>query len=166
MDSSQHDLPEALPTEASTASVVFPDPAKVPEGYELPAPNTARARESGHATAGGGATANEVETRSRRFRRNARQGRLHVYAVAVIVLVVALIALAATNTARVHVDWLFGSSRISLVWLVLAAAIIGWVLGVLASARFQWLTRAPRPSRQRRAQPHAPVDESDRSLRS
>jgi uncharacterized integral membrane protein len=59
-----------------------------------------------------------------------------------------LIAVAATNTARVHVDWLVGSSRVSLVWLVLATAIIGWILGVLTSVRFQWLTRAPRPPRQ------------------
>jgi uncharacterized integral membrane protein len=78
-----------------------------------------------------------------------KQGRLQGYAIAIIALVAVLIALAATNTARVHVDWLVGSSRVSLVWLVLAAAIIGWILGVLASARFQWLTRPRRRQRQR-----------------
>ena len=35
-------------------------------------------------------------------------------------------------------------SRVSLVWLVLAAAILGWGLGLIASARFHWRTRAPR----------------------
>ncbi len=110
---------------------------------EFPPPDTARAREAAAATA----AANTSETRAGRLRRNAHQGRLQGYAIGVVALVAILIALAATNTARVHVDWLVGSSRVSLVWLVLAAAIIGWVLGVLASARFQWLTRAPRPQR-------------------
>lgn len=91
--------------------------------------------------------ANLVETRGERLRRGAHQGRLQGYAIAIIALIAVLVALAATNTARVHVDWLAGSSRVSLVWLVLAAAIIGWILGVLASVRFQWLTRAPRPRR-------------------
>jgi uncharacterized integral membrane protein len=86
--------------------------------------------------------ANRAETRGERLRRGAHQGRLQGYAVAIIALIAVLVALAATNTARVHVDWLVGSSRVSLVWLVLAAAILGWILGVLASVRFQWLTRA------------------------
>lgn len=112
---------------------------------ELPPPNTARAREAAAQAATG--RANRVETRGERFRRSAHQGRLHAYAIAAVALVVVLIALAATNTARVRVDWLVGSSRISLVWLVLAAAVIGWILGVLTNVRFQWLTRAPRPRR-------------------
>ena len=59
-------------------------------------------------------------------------------------LVAVLIALAASNTAQVKVNWLIATSRVSLVWLVLATAIIGWLLGLLASARFNWRTRAPR----------------------
>jgi uncharacterized integral membrane protein len=61
-----------------------------------------------------------------------------------------LIALAASNTAHVKVNWLIGSSSVSLVWLVLVAAIIGWLLGLLTSARFQWLTRAPKLTGRRR----------------
>lgn len=101
-------------------------------------PDTARA------PATDGPPARVAEARSARRRRNAHQGRLHGYALAAVVMVALLIALAATNTARVRVDWLVGSSRVSLVWLVLATAIIGWSLGVLVSARFQWLTRAGR----------------------
>jgi uncharacterized integral membrane protein len=89
-----------------------------------------------------------VETEGDRRRRRIHQVRLQARAVATVALVAVLIAVAATNTARVHVDWLVGSSRVSLVWLVLATAIIGWILGVLTSVRFQWLTRAPRPPRQ------------------
>ncbi len=59
-------------------------------------------------------------------------------------LIAVLIALAASNTADVKVNWLFGSAHVSLVWLVLVTAVIAWVLGLLASVRFQWLTRARR----------------------
>jgi uncharacterized integral membrane protein len=141
MRSDRHDPQATTPMRRSAA---IAEPSVDPIHDELAPPDTARAREAAaapSAAAGGG------ETRAERFRRNARQGRLQVYALAVVALVAILIALAATNTARVRVDWLVGSSRVSLVWLVLAAAIIGWVLGVLASARFQWLTRAPRAQR-------------------
>ncbi len=101
------------------------------------APNTARAREAA-------AAANGTETHAEHFRRKALRGRLHGYAIGAVALVAVLIALAASNTAQVKVNWLIGNSRVSLVWLVLAAAILGWVLGLMASARFHWRTRAPR----------------------
>ncbi len=97
-----------------------------------------------------------LESRGQRLRRHLHQGRLHGSALAVVALLAVLVALAATNTARVRVDWLLGSSRVSLVWLVLAAALIGWILGVLASARFQWLTRPPRTRRPARGSQAAP----------
>lgn len=118
---------------ATSASGDVPDPTI----DQPPVPDTARARNAA-------AAANGAETRAERFRRNALQGGLHVYAVGVVVLVAVLIALAASNTADVKVNWLIGSSRVSLVWLVLLTAIIAWVLGLLASVRFQWLTRARR----------------------
>jgi uncharacterized integral membrane protein len=92
-------------------------------------------------------TANGRETRAERFRRKANRGWLHGSAIATVALVAYLIALAASNTAAVKVDWVFGSSRVSLVWLVLFAAILGWLLGLLASAKFHWSTRAPRDGR-------------------
>ncbi len=100
-------------------------------------PNTARAREAA-------AAANGTETSAERFHRKALRGRLHGYAIATVALVAVLIALAASNTALVKVNWLIGSSHVSLVWLVLVTAIVGWLLGLLANARFNWLTRAPR----------------------
>jgi uncharacterized integral membrane protein len=90
------------------------------------------------------AATNASETRREHFRRKAHRGRLHGYAIATVALVAFLIALAASNTAHVKVSWVFGSSHVSLVWLVLFAAILGWLLGLLASARFHWRTRAPR----------------------
>ncbi len=100
-------------------------------------------------TGGGAETHLQPEAPMHRFRRNAVQGRLHAYALGVVALVAVLIALAATNTGRVRVNWLVGTSHVALVWLVLVAAIIGWLLGVLTSLRFQWLTRAPRLARRR-----------------
>jgi uncharacterized integral membrane protein len=103
----------------------------------LTVPNTARAREAAAASSG-------QETGTERFRRKALRGRLHGYAIATVALVAVLIALAASNTAHVKVNWLIGSSHVSLVWLVLIPAILGWVLGLMTSARFRWRTRAPR----------------------
>ena len=85
------------------------------------------------------------ETRAQRFRRKAHRGRLHGYAIVAVALVAFLIALAASNTTHVKVNWVFGSSHVSLVWLVLFAAILGWLLGLLTSARLRWRTRAPHP---------------------
>ena len=110
----------------------------------LAAPTTARAREAA-------AAANGTETHAEHFRRKALRGRLHGYAIGAVALVAVLIALAASNTAQVKVNWLIGNSRVSLVWLVLAAAILGWVLGLMASARFHWRTRAPRRQHQARS---------------
>ena len=115
------------------------DTIAAPVGGQLPVetPNTVRAREAA-------AAANGTETRVEHFRRKALRGRLHGYAIGAVALVAVLIALAASNTAYVKVNWLIGSSRVSLVWLVLAAAILGWVLGLVTSARLNWRTRAPR----------------------
>ena len=136
----------------STSTVDSSGPGVVPDRVSGPmtdepsvaAPNTARAREAA-------AAANGTETRAEHFRRKAQRGRLHGYAIGAVALVAVLIALAASNTAKVKVDWLIGSSRVSLVWLVLAAALLGWGLGLISSARFHWRTRAPRPQRGRRS---------------
>ncbi len=66
-----------------------------------------------------------------------------------VALVAFLIALAVSNTAAVKVHWVFGSSHVPLVWLVLIAAVVGWLLGLLATGAFHWRTRAPRRGRGR-----------------
>jgi uncharacterized integral membrane protein len=90
-----------------------------------------------------GPAAVPLETRGDRFRRQARRTRLHLYALAAVALLAFLIALAALNTTRVKVSWVFGSSHVSLVWLVLFTAILGWLLGNLTTAAFHWRTREP-----------------------
>ena len=139
--------------DTSSTPVASPDPELVPniasgsvsDEPPLATPNTtARARESA-------AAANGTETRSEHFRRKALRGRLHAYAIGAVALVALLIALAASNTAHVKVNWLIGSSHVSLVWLVLVTAIVGWLLGLMTSARFNWRTRAPRRQGRRRS---------------
>jgi uncharacterized integral membrane protein len=93
------------------------------------------------------ATAIERETRRDRSRRKPRSTRLHGYAIITVPVVAFLVALAASNTAHVKVHWVFGSSNVSLVWLVLFAAILGWLVGLIATAGFHWRTRAPRHGR-------------------
>lgn len=86
------------------------------------------------------------ETRGGHFRRMAHRTRLHLYAFAAVALLVYAVGLAAANTRNVKVDWVFGSSSVPLLWLVLFAAILGWLLGILITTLFRWRTRAPRPS--------------------
>lgn len=90
----------------------------------------------------GSPVATDRETRRERSRRKAHRSRLHGYAILAVALVAFLIALAVSNTAQVKVNWVFGSSHVSLVWLVLFAAILGWLLGLAATAGFHWRTRA------------------------
>jgi uncharacterized integral membrane protein len=118
---------------------VIPDTTAGPVSDHPPvaAPNnTARAEEAAPA-------ANGTETPIELVRRMGLRARLHGYAIAAVALVAVLIALAASNTARVKVNWIVGSSHISLVWLVLVTAIVAWLLGLLASVRFNWRTRGP-----------------------
>ncbi len=84
------------------------------------------------------------ETRGARFARRAHRTRLYLYAGAAVVLLVCLIALVLANTGYVRVSWVFGSSSVSLVWLVLISAILGALLGMVLGALFHWRTRAPR----------------------
>jgi uncharacterized integral membrane protein len=58
-----------------------------------------------------------------------------------VVLLVILIILIAKNTRSVELDWVFGTSRVSVVWVILAAAVIGWVLGIATSVVFRFRTR-------------------------
>ncbi len=125
----------------SAAPGVIPDAIAGPPNNGAP---VAREQDAPAPPAQPAAQASGGETRRGRFRRHARLTRLHGYAIATVALVAFLIALAASNTAHVKVNWVFGSSRVSLVWLVLFAAILGWLLGLAASARFHWSTRAPR----------------------
>lgn len=82
------------------------------------------------------------ETRGERFRRKAHRTGLYLYAFFTVALLVCLVALAVANTDQVKFSWVVGSSTVSLVWIVIFSAILGWLLGIVTSAVFRWRTRA------------------------
>jgi uncharacterized integral membrane protein len=128
-----------------STAVGSPAPVVIPETSAGPVSNGPPvAPDPDVATAQAPAAASSGETRTAHFRRKAHRGRLYGYAVLAVALVSFLIVLAASNTVHVKVNWVFGTSHVSLVWLVLVAAILGWLLGLLVSARSRWRTRAPR----------------------
>jgi uncharacterized integral membrane protein len=89
-------------------------------------------------------SANPAETRGERFRRKAHRSGLYLYAFLTVALLVCLIALAVANAHQVEFSWVVGSSTMSLVWIVIFSAILGWLLGIVTSAVFRWRTRARR----------------------
>ena len=133
-------------SDTRSTPVRSPAPGVIPDTIPGPVSDQPLGRSTEHRSRAGSRCGGERRPRhgAERFRRKALRGRLHGYAIATVALVAVLIALAASNTAPVKVNWLIGSSHVSLVWLVLVTAIVGWLLGLLASARFNWLTRAPR----------------------
>ena len=69
---------------------------------------------------------------------------LYVLAVLVVALLAVLVVLISRNNVSAKLDWVFGSTPASLVWIILAAAVIGWLLGIATGAVFHHRTRTPR----------------------
>jgi uncharacterized integral membrane protein len=59
---------------------------------------------------------------------------------------VIVIALAVANTRQVKLSWVVGTSHASLVWIILVAAVLGWLLGITTSVIFRLRTRRRRPT--------------------
>lgn len=89
-----------------------------------------------------------VEPRSERLRRHGHRAGLYVLAFSLVALLVVLIALVIANTRRVKLSWVVGSGHASLVWIILASAVLGWLLGIVTSVAFRRRTRRrPRSTR-------------------
>ena len=86
----------------------------------------------------------ERESRKQRGARYAKRTYLYGWAAVLITALVLLVALVAENTRRVKVGWVFGYSHVSLVFLVLFATVLGWLLGIATSILLRRRTRAPR----------------------
>jgi uncharacterized integral membrane protein len=84
-----------------------------------------------------------IESRRARLLRHGRRARLYAWAVSFVALLVVLIVLIAANLRSVKLDWVVGSTRASLVWIVLAATVLGWLLGITTSVLFRYRTRRP-----------------------
>lgn len=88
-----------------------------------------------------GAPPSPAEGRGDRLRRQSQRAKLYGIAFALIGLIVCLVALILANTRRVKLSWVFGDTNASLVWIILAAAILGWLLGLATSSAFRRRTR-------------------------
>jgi uncharacterized integral membrane protein len=85
-----------------------------------------------------------VEPRGVRLRRHGHRAGLYAWACIVIGLLVLVIALAVANTRQVKLSWVVGTSHASLVWIILAAAVLGWLIGIATSIVFRLRTRRRR----------------------
>lgn len=90
-------------------------------------------------------TTEPAESRIERLRRHGHRAGLYTFAFAFVALLVVLIALVVANTRQVKLSWVVGTGHASLVWIILASAVIGWLLGILTSVVFRLRTRRRRP---------------------
>ena len=104
-----------------------------------PAPEEPKAAEDQAASPA--AESPPVESRATRLVRHGRRLRLYLWAAVVVAALVVLVALVAANTRAVKLDWVFGSTHASLVWVIVAAGVLGWVLGLATSTVFRHRTR-------------------------
>jgi uncharacterized integral membrane protein len=81
------------------------------------------------------------ESRRDRLRRHGRRTWFYTWVGALVALLVVLIALVVANTRTVKVSWVLGSTRQSLVWIILVTAILGWLLGIVTNVIFRFRTR-------------------------
>jgi uncharacterized integral membrane protein len=85
-----------------------------------------------------------AEARLARLRRRGRRTVLYAWAFVLVTLLVVVIALTVANTRQVKVSWVVGTSHASLVWIILAAAVLGWLLGIVTGVVFRLRTRRRR----------------------
>lgn len=86
-----------------------------------------------------------VESRAERLRRSGQRIRLYTLAFVSVALIVIVIALAVENTRQVKASWIVGTTHASLVWIVLAATVLGWLLGLTTGVIFGLRTRRRPP---------------------
>ena len=59
-----------------------------------------------------------------------------------VALLIVLIALVVANTPRtVELSWIFGSGEVSIVWIIVFSAILGWLVGIVTGALIRHSTR-------------------------
>ena len=85
-----------------------------------------------------------IESQTDRLMRHGHRAGLYAGAVGLVGALVVLIVLISKNTRSVKLDWAVGSTHASLVWIILAAAVLGWVLGIATAVVFRHRTRRRR----------------------
>jgi uncharacterized integral membrane protein len=82
-----------------------------------------------------------VETRRDSLGRHAHRARLYTWSFVLVAALVVLVALILSNTRQVRLSWVFGTTHASLVWIILATAVVSWLLGLATSIVFRRRTR-------------------------
>lgn len=113
----------------------------VHRSQELPPEASGAARPAALGASTDRASAWSPESAADRLRRHGRRARLYTGAVAFVALLTILVVLVTANTRTVKLDWAVGSTHASLVWIILAAAVVGWLLGVTTALVFDHRTR-------------------------
>jgi uncharacterized integral membrane protein len=73
--------------------------------------------------------------------RHRRRAKLYAWALLLAAFFVVLVALIVANTRRVKISWVVGSTRQSLIWIIIVAALLGWLAGLVTSLLFHRRTR-------------------------
>ena len=86
------------------------------------------------------------ESRLQRGVRYSHRTGLYISLAIALGTIVFLILLIARNTRHVKLDYVFGSTKTGLVWLVIISAITGWVLGIVTAFLIRRRTRPRQPA--------------------
>ena len=73
--------------------------------------------------------------------RRRRRTKLYAWAFLLAAFFVVLVALIVANTRSVKISWVVGSSHASLIWIIIVAAVLGWLSGLVTSLLFHRRTR-------------------------
>ena len=90
------------------------------------------------------AAAPPAESAGERRLRYTRRSALYLALAGLVVAAVFLTLLVMRNTREVELDYVFGSTRAAVVWMILVSALTGWVLGIVTSYFVRRRTRRPR----------------------
>lgn len=122
-------LPKLSSVRCTLARMETPNDAPSPEREEAaPPPEAAAPMEP-------------VEARSVRLRRHGHRAVLYTWAFAAVGLVIVIVALAVANAHKVKLSWVLGSGHASLVWIVIASVVLGWLLGIVTAIMLRLRTR-------------------------
>jgi uncharacterized integral membrane protein len=80
-------------------------------------------------------------TRRERLRHGAHRVRLYSWTMLLVAAFIVIVGLIVDNTRQVKIGWVFGGTHTSLVWVILTAAIVGWLAGLATSVVLRRRTR-------------------------
>jgi uncharacterized integral membrane protein len=83
------------------------------------------------------------ETRGEHARRMGGRAKLYTSLALLALLIAVIVALALDNRNEARLSWVVGDTQAPVIWIVLVAAIVGWLAGIVTGAVIRRRTRAP-----------------------